>query len=232
MSINSKRPRVAPYEKYQQPRLYESMYQDNDGGDRSIHVSAVMGNQSPEANADFDMLQIDTSKWPQAYDGKTHKCIYNVTQIMIGARTEDAETASTVNGKAFGAGTQEHPYALMVQLNGPNNGATQVCKKFGSGNVFNTDQYHQLIAAFPPYASAYTVRQHTSGAESNSKFTYNQVEKVYPPGACTFSGSYPPPPIMKFAFMNLTNDPGAYNQYMKMSNGTIVYLQFLISLLD
>ena len=229
----SKRPRVElpatismnPYEMYQQPGLYKNFYQDNTGGDRSIHASAIVRNTYQEMNADFNLIKVDTTNWPRTYDNRPHKCIYNLTQFGIYMNTEDGATDNTTNGKLFGAGTQKQPYALVTQIqNGACNASTEVKKRTTTG--FNDSQFPQVIASFKPINSQYTLK---AASATTTKFNYDQVSETFEPGVATFSGTYPAPSTLHFALVQLTADP---NTYMKLSNSTVIFMQFLITLLD
>mgnify|MGYP001188509661 CR=1 FL=1 len=160
-----KRPRVAlgteaiqPYERYQQPVLYKQLYPNVLGADRTFAVPIIFNITSSEQTASFGFMNMNTSKWPSAYDNKSHKAMYSLVSFSIGSKTiqsiDDSTTLTGIQGQVFGGGTQEEPYGLAVRISGPQTAQTQEQELPYTGNV--TESSH-ILATFPPLAQ--TVEQ-------------------------------------------------------------------------
>ncbi len=233
--VNSKRPRTgrsdnanAPYDVFTQPKLYKQLYPNVSGACRTFSIP-ILFRSTANVLANFENMAVETEKWPKAFDGKTHKAAYTVTQFMISTDTVADPVLQTVpNNSYFTPTCMALPYALAVQMSGSNTHLTS-CKAMLAATPV-TEECH-VVLAFPAPFEHYnpwyqTIPPAVPPGNTSTPHSPNYNGEA-PQG--TWIAAYPPPGIFRFAL------PWLYDmtQFQEWNGpAQVTFIKLMVTLLD
>tara|TARA_Y100000296_G_scaffold4466_1_gene5779 strand:+ start:420 stop:1043 length:624 start_codon:yes stop_codon:yes gene_type:complete len=98
---SSKRPRVdptfpvAPYEQYQQPKLYNNILGSSGGTDRQYNLMLSYEKLAVSGTAHPLSVQWDLSLAPKPSDGRSHKAMWSISQMSVVQQSSNLFSADT-----------------------------------------------------------------------------------------------------------------------------------------
>tara|TARA_Y100000034_G_scaffold131956_1_gene193804 strand:- start:2038 stop:2748 length:711 start_codon:yes stop_codon:yes gene_type:complete len=216
----------APYDIFSQPPLYKELYPNVSGSCRTFSIP-ICFRASSNIVADFNAMVVETEKWPKAFDGKTHKASYTVTQFMISTSSvEDPTHIVHPNNAYFDLTSFQRPYALAVQMSGPNTPLSS-CKAVLAATPV-TEECH-VILAFPAPSENYNPWFRLLPAAPGLFSTPRSPNYNGSAAAGTFIADYPPPGLMRFALPWLSD-----MTVFQTLNGprSVTFIKLMVTLLD